>query len=495
VLGGRLLPKRACPHATTSSARTSTRRWRTRSGATGTTNTRAAHPSAGPRPSYRPSRRPAASTTGNPGEPRRRPATARGLLAACALPARRRALHIAGDAAQTGLSSATTASALADRTLHPGLPERRRPFAQTLCPSSPGSRTPAPAPPPPSARCPRVHRIATEWPRPISCARHGTPEAAHARHACRVAASPAMHSSLLRQNHVHCMQPTHVPSPRCKHARTLCNGEGATLQTDHCDHPVLARCTCPERGRPRCHRYQPAFPSASTSAPLRSGAGAPSPDEPLRNHLYMHFTLLRARPFAASTLGALLRLCTPAEPAPLRTSRNWTQPSPDIYNRNTGTLSRPALQTHTLLLGPRRIFQVVDSPMRVLGSSNNTTHLPTCGIGAFYSPFSNTSHGHNLRASSGAFATPSSTSYPGLICTSVPKHTNNEDPLFLASMQSLFFTTASLLPTMVALLSSRTSSSCPSTVALCAPIPPSPDLISMHSFTLDGIRQLQDRLL
>jgi hypothetical protein len=206
----------------------------------------------------------------------------------------------------------------------------------------------------------------------------------------------------------------------------------------------------------------------------------------------MDVTVLRARQFASCTLGALLCLCTPAERARLRTSRKWTQPSPDIFNRNTGTFSRPALQTHTLLLG-RRIFLFVDSPTTcVLGSSNNTKYLPIRGIAAFYSPFSNPSHGHNLRASSGAFATAQSTLYSGLICTSVPEYTNNEDPLFLALTQTLFFTTGSLLSAMTVLLpqpqfiNCKITSPCPSTVALCAAIPPSPDLISMHFFPVDG---------
>ncbi|KAK7186330.1 uncharacterized protein CC84DRAFT_1229292 [Paraphaeosphaeria sporulosa] len=120
-------------------------------GATLTTNTTAQHICGPAGPSYRPS---AAPRTGNPAEPRCRDAAPSCLLAQ------------AGRCGGCVLSPPPASLVLMD-PFHPGLTERRGPFVQTLCPSSPGSRRPA-------TRCPRLHRSDTEPSADPSASRHST---------------------------------------------------------------------------------------------------------------------------------------------------------------------------------------------------------------------------------------------------------------------------------------------------------------------------------
>ncbi|KAF2450481.1 hypothetical protein P171DRAFT_140423 [Karstenula rhodostoma CBS 690.94] len=235
-----------------------------------------------------------------------------------------------------------------------------------------------------------------------------------------------MHSLVLHQN-----MPTTACSPRmfrlpdanqCTHLwRRRRNGLAERATRD-------GACTCPERGRSRRHRCQHASPTVPCLQRLRSDADALSADEPPRNHFSLDVTVLRAHYVPVNKPGMhSVRCCVyahPAERASYAPPANGLNRRLISSTRNTQTFPGP-LSKCIPSAGSAQIFPacpfanmcsvraVIRSICRSVGLMRFTHRSTTLDM-----PISS--------APSGALATTHNTLYPGLICTSVPKSTNDD---------------------------------------------------------------------
>ncbi|KAF1971640.1 hypothetical protein BU23DRAFT_178398 [Bimuria novae-zelandiae CBS 107.79] len=62
------------------------------------------------------------------------------------------------------------------------------------------------------------------------------------------------------------------------------------------------------------------------------------------------------------------------------TSRKWTQPSPDVFTQKRWVVSQARNSTVIRTAGSAQKFSCLPIRQRMLGSSNNTKHLPKCEI-------------------------------------------------------------------------------------------------------------------